>query len=499
MNSDRAALAGSAVHAFKWNVLGVGARTLLQFGAMVPLARLIEPAGFGFFGACMLAYGISTLVAERGLGVALVQREVLPERLRHIAWGHLLLSHGLLAAGLFGAAPWLAAQFDAPGLRDGMRFMALVVLVTSFTVLPTVELRRRIDFRRIQAAQVGGYFAGYVLTAIPLAVLGWGGWSLLMAMLVQQAVIAGMVMRAAPHSLRPHWGGLPQGLPAFGWRVVGSNIANWVTENLDNLLIGRFKGVAALGLYSVSYSLARTPVNHVVNTVQQVVFATASRVGADDGALARGYLALCKAVGLVALPVFFGAAVVPDSVVQGLYGERWAQAAPAFSALCVAMPFHALMAIAGPILWGRGRTGVEVKVQAVVAAVLAMVLMLLMDRSLTVLAWAVCGVYVLRAIWMTAALAQDLAIPATRILRALVMPALLAGASMTVLWALQAVFAAAEVAGALRLLALIGGAALVLAPAVLLWPQRILGDDLAFLVARLPLLGRLRAVRGAAV
>jgi hypothetical protein len=128
-----------------------------------------------------------------------------------------------------------------------------------------------------------------------------------------------------------------------------------------------------------------------------------------------------------------------------------------------------------------------------------MLLMLLMDRSLTVLAWAVCGVYVLRAIWMTAALAQDLAIPATRILRALVMPALLAGASMTVLWALQAVLAAAEVAGALRLLALIGGAALVLAPAVLLWPQRILGDDLAFLVARLPLLGRLRAVRGAAV
>lgn len=499
MNSDRGVLAGRAVHAFKWNVLGVGARTLLQFGAMVPLARLVEPAGFGFSGACMLAYGISALLAERGFGIALVQRAAFPESLRGVVWGRLLLSHGLLAAALFGAAPWLAGQFDAPGLQDGMRFMALVVLVTSLTVLPTVELRRRIDFRRIQAAQVSGYFAGYVLTAIPLAVLGWGGWSLLMAMLVQQAVIAGMVMRAAPSSLRPSWGGLPQGLPTFGWRVVGSNIANWVTENVDNLLIGRFKGVAALGLYSVSYNLARTPVNHVVNTIQQVVFATASRVGADDDALARGYLALCRAVGLVALPVFFGAAVVADSVVQGLYGDRWAQAAPVFAALCVAMPFHALMAIAGPILWGRGRTGVEVKVQAVVAAVLAVLLLVLMDRSLTVLAWAVCGLYVLRAIWMTVALARDLTIPAARILRALAVPVLLAAASMVVLGVLQAVLAAAGVAGAPRLLALIGGAGLVLVPAVLLWPRQILGDDLAVLVARLPLLARLRTVRGAAV
>jgi O-antigen/teichoic acid export membrane protein len=54
MNGERATLLGKAMRAFKWNVLGIVARILLQFGAMVVLARLIDPAGFGFFWGSML-------------------------------------------------------------------------------------------------------------------------------------------------------------------------------------------------------------------------------------------------------------------------------------------------------------------------------------------------------------------------------------------------------------------------------------------------------------
>lgn len=499
MNSDRATLLGKAMRAFKWNVLGVAARIFLQFGAMVALARLIDPAGFGFFGGSLLVYGLAVLMADLGLGMALVQRGELTEDIRRTAWGHLLLSHAAVAAGVYWGAPWFAALLDAPDLQDGIRVMALAILITAFVVLPTAELRRRIDFRRMQMAQVTGYFAGFVLTAIPLAILGWGGWSLVVALLVQQTVMAAICIHAAPQPLRPRWARLPAGLPAFGLRVVGSNMANWVTENLDNLLIARFKGLAALGVYSVSYSLARTPVNHVVNTIQQVVFATSSRVQSDDDSLSRGYLALFKAVGLVTLPVFFGAAIVADSVIAGLYGARWSEAGPVFAALCVAMPFHALMAVAGPILWGRGRTGVELKVQIGVAVALLIVLMLLMRQSLTVLAWGVCAVYAGRAILMTSALAKELGIPVARILRALASPALLAVATMILLGLIESLLASTHTGAVLRLVGLVGGASAGLLLVMVFWPRRVLGDELAFLFARLPMLQRLSSIRGAGV
>ncbi|MFA5240829.1 MAG: lipopolysaccharide biosynthesis protein [Sulfuricella sp.] len=483
------------MHAFKWNVLGVVMRILLQFGAMIALARLIEPADFGFFGGSLLVYGLAVLMADLGLGIALVQRHELTVDIRRAAWGRLLLSHMGVAACVYLGAPWFADFMGAPDLQDGIRSMAPVVLITAFMVMPMVELRRRMDFRRMQMAQVAGYFVGYVLIAIPLAFMGWGGWSLVMALGAQQIVMAVICIHAAPQPLRPRWATLPHGLPAFGLRVVVSNMANWVTENLDNLLVARFKGLAALGVYSVSYSLARTPVNHVVNMIQQVVFATSSRVQNDDASLARGYLALLKAVGLVTLPVFFGAAVVADSVIEGLYGARWAQAGPVFAALCVAMPFHALMAVAGPILWGRGRTGVELKVQIWVAATLLLVLLVLRDQSLAALAWGVSGVYAGRAIWMTSALARDLNIAPARILRALLSPVLLSVATMIVLSLLDYLFASTSSAVS-RLAGLICGAGAGLLLIMLCCPQRLLGEELAFLFARVPFLRRLRSIRG---
>lgn len=497
MVADRASLLDKAMRAFKWNVLGVVMRILLQFGVMVALARLIEPADFGFFGGSLLVYGFAVLVADLGLGTALVQRQELTADMRRAAWGRLLLSHLAVAACLYLGAPWFAALLGSADLQDGIRAMAPVVLITALMVMPMVELRRRIDFRRVQMAQVAGYFMGYVLTAIPLAVLGWGGWSLVMALLVQQVVMAAISIHAAPQPLRPRWEKLPEGLPAFGLRVVGNNLANWVTENIDNLLVARFKGLTALGVYSVSYNLARTPVNHVVNMIQQVVFATSSRVQDDDEGLARGYLALIKAVGLVALPVFFGAAVVADSVIEGLYGARWSQAAPAFAALCVAMPFHALMAIAGPILWGRGRTGVELRVQIAMAAVLLLVLLALRDQSLAVLAWGVCSIYAGRAIWLNGALARDLAIAPARILRALLSPAVLAVVTMALLSLLDNLFASLTASAELRLAGLVGGAAAGLLLIMACWPRRLLGEELAFLFTRLPFLQRLNSLRGA--
>jgi O-antigen/teichoic acid export membrane protein len=496
MNHSRNTLLGKALKAFKWNAIGIILRIVLQFGAMIVLARLVEPSDFGFFGGSLLIYGLAALFADLGLGMALVQRHELTTEIRRIAWGRLLLSHTFVATSVYCGAPWFANLLGEPGLQDGIRAMAPAILVSLFMAMPMIELRRRIDFRRMQVAQLAGYFSGYVLTAIPLATIGWGGWSLVMALLVQQIVMAAICIHSAPQPLMPLWGKLPHGLLGFGLRMVGSNIANWITENIDNLLIARFKGITALGMYSVSYNLARTPTNHVVNLIQQVVFTTSSRVQNDDSSLVRGYLALIKAVALVTLPVFFGAALVSDTVIAGLYGATWSPAAPVFAALCVAMPFHALMAVAGPILWGRGRTGVEMKVQIVVATTLLLVLLVLKNNSLTILAWGVSAVYAGRAIWLTGALARELDIAPSRILRAMLSPALLAGITIVILALLQDQLASTATSSMLQLSALIGGTGAALLVITAIFLPRVLGEELAFLIARLPLLKRLYTTPG---
>lgn len=495
MTEERGALLGKALRAFKWNAIGIAARIFLQFAVMVALARMIGPEDFGLFGGSMLVFGPAALIAELGFGIALVQRKDVSDDDRRVAWFWLVVSHLVVATAIVAGAPLLAKLLGDSTLQDGIRWMALALAITAFLVLPMAELRRRIDFRTLQTAQVGGYFAGYVVVGIPLAVLGHGGWSLIAALMVQQAAMVVICRRIAPQPLLPRVGRLPDGLRAFGVRVVGSNIANWITENVDNLLVSRFRGLADLGLYSVSYSLARTPTNHVVNMVQQVVFAASSRAQDDEASLRRGYLALLKAIGLVTFPVFFGAAVVADSVIAGLYGARWVEAAPVFGALCVAMPFHALMAVAGPILWGRGRTNVELRVQTGVALALVAILFILKDRSLSLLAWGVCVVYVGRAIFMTAALAGDLQVRWREVAAALASPLALAAVSMVVLWLVDGYVENLDFNAVMRLACLIGTAGSALAVFALAFLPRVLGHELAFVLNRFPLLRRWCALR----
>lgn len=497
MSDARKTLFAKAMWAFKWNALGVVVRIAMQFVVMIVLARLLGPADFGFFGGSLLVFGLALLVADLGLATALVQRAELDRETRRAAWGRLFATHVAVAAAVWFAAPWLGGLLGESGVAEGIRGTVPALLITAFMVMPAVELRRRLDFRRLQFSQMCGYFAGYVLTAIPLSVYGWGGWSLIAALVVQQAVMAAMCMAAAPQPLYPRWAPISGAANGFGLRVTGSNLSNWVAENLDNLLVARFKGLADLGTYSVAYNLARTPVNHMVAMLQQVVFAAGSRAQDDHASLQKAYLALVKAIALVSFPVFFAAAMVADSVIDGLYGAPWQHAGPVFAAVCVAMPFHALMAVAGPLLAARGRPGDEFKVQFAMALLLAAVLWALKDGELVHLAWGVCGVYVARAVFMSAALIRELGLTHLRVLRALRSPLLLTALVLAALGAFSVLDLDAMPIGRLLGMIVVAGATVLLA--ALGCMRALLGEELAFLCVRFPILGRLRLFSRAGV
>jgi hypothetical protein len=65
------------------------------------------------------------------------------------------------------------------------------------------------------------------------------------------------------------------------------------------------------------------------------------------------------------------------------------------------MPFLALLGLAGPLLWGIGKVELELRIQFSVAIITAVVLWWAAQRSILVLSWAVCGLYVFRFILMT--------------------------------------------------------------------------------------------------
>lgn len=478
------ALSERALTAAKWNYVGVAARVLAQFVAQIVLARLLGPVPFGMFGVCMLTVGVASILSEMGLGSALVQIGTLTEADIRVAFTRIVVASAGLAMLLALAAPPVAHYFGDGGLTWPLRGIALSVFIQGLGVVPLGLLRRRLELRAAQIAYVAGYFTGFVLVGTALALAGAGVWSLVGALGAQSLATAALLYRAAPHSLRPLLVAEGSSLQVFAARVLLTNMSNWTIENLDNLLVGRLLGLQALGLYSVSYNLMRTPANHVVVSLQQVLFSASARVQDDAAALRRAFLLTLNAVLLVSLPTFIAAGVLSRTLVEALYGQKWLAAVPVLLPLALAMPVHAVMAIAGPILWGRGMVGKELRVQFWVALLLVGAIVVSARLSLEVLAWSVLGVYLVRAIWLTAVLLRVLDVPVYAALAPLrgTLPFALAIAAM--LFAADHWLQVLGMLAPLRLVvALILGAALAIVGG-LLCVRFIVGPDLARLLLR---------------
>ncbi len=166
----------------------------------------------------------------------------------------------------------------------------------------------------------------------------------------------------------------------------------------------------SLGLYSVSYNLVRTPTNHLMATVQAVLFPAAARAQDNVQGHQKAYVTALSAVLFVLCPLFFGVAAVASTVVEGIYGDKWAGAESVLFPLALAMPVHGAMT-GSALLWARGQVATELRVQAGIVVIFIGALLIASQISTQAVAWAVFGVYLLRAFWLTSRILKSIHLP----------------------------------------------------------------------------------------
>ena len=436
-----------------------------------------------------------------GLGSALVQKTTVDDSDIQLVFTRVVLAGLGMAALIFFVAPQVSVLFADPLVAEVMRGMAPVFLLQALAVTSLSLLKRELAFKAIQAVQIGSYLAGFLIVGVGAAWLGAGVWSLVAAWIAQSAMAAISLYWLKRHTLRPHLSAKDGSLTHFGIRVLLTNIANWTIENIDNLLVGKLFGSTALGLYSVSYNLVRTPANHLVVSLQTVLFPASARSQNNQRGLQRAYLTVVSGVALIACPLFFGVAVAADTLVSVLFGPAWAAATPVLIPLAMAMALHALMAVAGSVLWGQGMAGTELRIQAVTALLLTLLLLFAGFYSVTAMAWVVFVVYAIRFIGMTYAVLRSLQLTLSELMLALrggLLATLLTTGLLTIFNA-QPI----DMVPAVKLLLDILACGLGMALFVVGWPRLALSRELADLARRLPsrspipglsaFLGRVRA------
>jgi PST family polysaccharide transporter len=145
------------------------------------------------------------------------------------------------------------------------------------------------------------------------------------------------------------------------WRytrgLLGFNVVNYWSRNMDNLLVGSFLGVTSLGYYSRAYSLMNIPVGQIRSVLYSVFLATLSRLQDDRERLASMWIIGNKASFLVAAPLAVSIATSAPALVETAFGAHWSQMAPVLALLAASIPAHILMLNSGALFQTFEATG----------------------------------------------------------------------------------------------------------------------------------------------
>lgn len=344
-----------------WSGMAQLVRLLLGFGISVILARLLTPTEFGLVGMILVFTGFAELFSNLGLGAALIQIKSIADRHLNVVFWTSLAAGIVLTLLLILFAPLLAAFYETPALTSLSIALAFNFILSSLGVVQLSLLSRALNFRSIALAEVSAVGIGGIL-GIGLALNGSGVWSLVAKTLMTTCLTTLLLWRLSPwrpsfhfdrSALRELWG--------FSANLVGFQITNYWARNLDDLLIGRLIGSAALGIYSRAYALMLLPLSQITRMLSRVMFPSLAEIQ-DHLEQVRGvYLAATRTIALLTFPLMVGLWVLADVFVLALLGEKWVEVTPILRILCISGLGQSVGSTTGWIYKSQGRTDIQLK------------------------------------------------------------------------------------------------------------------------------------------
>lgn len=387
--------------ALKWNYMGSLSRAGLQFVIGIVLARLLGPDAFGLVAIASLVLGLGALFSDFGLASVLVQRkEISKTDIRYVFTLQSLIGLGLTVV-LEICASSIASYFKRPDALPVLQVMFLTFAIQGLGQTSAALLKRELDFKRLQIAQMASFLIGYLMLGLPLAFSGMGVWSLVAAQLLQTTLSTAFTYLIVRHSVLPYLRNSTAGFFQFGLKVTATNLSNWALTCLDSVVLGRVFGATQLGLYNRAFSLVAMPTYNITTSLQGVLFSAISRMQDDDARLQQTYFSAVGAMGFICIPMFSVVAFIPQTMISGIYGDKWMDAVVLLTPLALAMPFSALMGLGGPVMTGMGKASYEMLTQFCCLLLFAPLLYWASNYSVQFLAWSVFTGYLLRFVSIT--------------------------------------------------------------------------------------------------
>lgn len=331
-------------------------RYSLQLLSTIVLARLLTPRDYGLIAMVAVITSFIEMFKDLGLATSTIQKsDITHNQISNLFWINALVSLGVSLV-LALTAPFIAHFYDEPLLTNITIALAASLFLSGLTVQHFAILRRQMRFLQIGIIQIVSMIIS-VIVAVTMAWYGMKYWALVGMTLSRQVfniLLSWYYCRWLPN-LPTRKSGM-WSMVRFGGHLSIAGISNYFSLNADNILIGRFIGADALGLYTKAYSIMMLPITQIRAPLNNVAIPTLSRISNNAERFLSYFIKFVNRLALITMPLMVFLFINSYQIIQLLLGQRWLSSIDIFSILCVNAFIQPVVGTTGLLLISLGQS-----------------------------------------------------------------------------------------------------------------------------------------------
>lgn len=334
---------------------------VMQLVITMVLARLLTPKEYGIVAILTVFSSFFTILADAGISTAIAQfQDLTHEDYERLFFLSLLLGAGLSV--LFFALSFAVAWFyNDPIYVPLGAVMTLAVMFSALNMVPNGVLIKERKFGLIGTRLVVcTLVVGVIVILLALAGLGCFAIvlnSVLTSLFVFVWNLATSHLKMSVGDVRP----VARKVGGFSLYQFGHEVIVWVSGNADSLLAGKMFGAEALGYYNKAYQLYGYPNNILAAPITSTLIPFLAPLQNDIPALRAKFLGVIEKVSFICAVCMVGMSVCSSEIIQIMFGDVWAPAAPLLQVLALATYARGVNSVHSPLLSAANRPDLLMK------------------------------------------------------------------------------------------------------------------------------------------
>lgn len=313
--------------------IGKYSKVIIQFLVTIILARLLTPYDYGIVAIISVFSSLFSSFSDMGFGVAIVQKRWLTKSQIEDIFSFTLYFSFILAL-LFGLLSFFIAKFYNNKVYINLGWLLSISLFfNALNMVPNGLMNKHELFKQIALRTVMAYVISAII-AILFAYFGMRYYAL-----VFQSILAAIITFFWNYSyvdlklkITFNFNSV-KAVSSYSGYQFAFNIVNYLSDNLDNLLTGKFFGSRALGYYNKAFNLTLYPVDNLVGVITPVLHPILSKYQKDIKIIYIKYLKVYKVLFLISIYVSVFCYFSSNEIITIVYGKQWEEAVPSFHIL----------------------------------------------------------------------------------------------------------------------------------------------------------------------